>query len=274
MTRHPADHLENPVRNGAYRPRGARNGAHRQRRTRGGADRARGELAVGFAVGALGATGALLAGCTTDDPATSGDPVPAATSAGAAATGAPTTLPFAEPSRSAKPRHTEDPSATASATVEVFEDATLSPRGYLEKDIGQIAGIGPTGVDEVTARLWLREVRWDPTCQAGTASPENGRYLGLRFDVELEDTWPQDVDGDLTFTPDQFETFTADGGRSSVSSADTGCLPASEGISPVGVGESASGWVVLDVSDDAGIVAYTPYLLYGGGWEWSIPAAP
>lgn len=220
----------------------------------------------------------VLAGCGSDDPVVTpaeSTPPPEATSAPAPTveeTEAPEATEDDEPSE-APETTTEEPEQDAVDNDEEedrFGPVVTSERGNLVKELGQLAGIANED-GEMLVEFALSEIVGDFECTSEWADePQNGTYLGLKFDVTTtpllaEDDW---LDS-FTITPHDFRLLSSDGVRENDSTGNAySCLDSRDEL-PYGIGpsERASGWVVLDTALDSGVIIMENWS--GGSWEWT-----
>lgn len=175
--------------------------------------------------------------------------------------------PSTEPEVTASPEAVE----TAEDVESEFGETVTSIRGNMVKQVGQLAGTSISGdPSTIGSRFVVTDIVLEPTCDSGWADePSNGHYLALHFNVETTPELAQSDYPEVWFSADDFQAYDLDGKRlndpvgnawSCMSEAST--LPQS-----IGPGQSASGFIVLDVADEHGAVV----LLNGGGptgWEW------
>ena len=166
----------------------------------------------------------------------------------------------------------EEIAASQSSEPEPTEGADgLSPRGFIPKELGEAGGL--LDGDEPVVEFALTEIRWDYQCGEYAMSSENGSFVGLNFDVEVFPAWA-DQDwalGSFMMTEFDFQAFDGDGSRvNDVGGTAYACADSSDVLpSDIGAGQSASGWIILDLPEDAAIVAYVlPF--EGIGVEWQL----
>ena len=167
-----------------------------------------------------------------------------------------------------------DTQDVAEVDVEEVDEAGdgLSPRGFLPKELGEVGGIldGDVPVVEFT----LTDIQHDYQCGEYSIRSEHGSYVGLHFDVEVFPEWAdQDYAlGSFMMSSYDFQAFDADGQRvNDVTGNAYSCAEASDELPyDIGAGQSASGWIILDLPEDAEIVAYV-MSIEGIGIEWQLP---
>lgn len=190
----------------------------------------------------------MLTGCGSADPATAPDITPISTSA----------------------------SATPSPSASTPEGKT-SDRGYLVKEVGDIAGMTNAAGDQ-TVTFVVKKVDRHPKCTSiHAAKPENGNLIGLQIDVqtfkELNDPaypgqgfWASAAS--WKFVSKEGITFNGDLGTPSAYN----CLPKAQMLpGEIGPAQKATGWVILDVPATEGTLILDAG---GGGWEWELSDGP
>lgn len=153
----------------------------------------------------------------------------------------------------------------------VDEAPSLSPRGFIPKELGEAGGL--LDGDEPVVEFALTEIRWDYQCGEYASRSENGSFVGLHFDVEVFPAWAdQDYTlGSFSMSEFDFQAFTGDGNRiNDVGGSAFMCAESSDELPyDIGPGQSASGWIILDLPEEAEIVAYVlPF--EGIGMEWQL----
>lgn len=149
-------------------------------------------------------------------------------------------------------------------------DPTFNDRDMVVKQVGELAGVlTPDGV--ITYEFTLTEIVVDFECTGwNDDDPENGHYIGLSFDIV---TYPELAEADFAevyFDSWDFTVYDTDGEIADDDEGFSAGCAASQDELPFSIGpdESVSGWIVLDSSASSGSIAFTPYELDGGGWEW------
>ncbi|WP_396667364.1 hypothetical protein [Microbacterium sp. R86528] len=169
---------------------------------------------------------------------------------------------------------TETPTPVPTAEVDEvdgeFGERVINDRGNLVKEVGQLAGVSEAN-DVLVARFAATDIVLDIECdQDWSESPQNGHFLGIHFNVE---TTPELADSDypwVAMSAYDFLVFDSDGKRlNDPVGTSWACLDESSQLpSQIGPGQSVSGWIVLDVTDEEGAAVLT----MGGsptGWEWA-----
>lgn len=176
----------------------------------------------------------------------------------------------------------ESVTASATPTPEVTEDTTedggefgeriVNSRGNLVKEVGQLSGTGLTNdPDTIGARFVVTDIILDPACDGSYVDPPaNGHYIAIHLNVETTPELAQDDFPWVGFTDWDWQAFDADGKRLNdpIGNAYT-CMDSAQILpSQIGPGQSASGYIVLDVASPTGFLVLAPY---GSptGWEWS-----
>ncbi len=157
------------------------------------------------------------------------------------------------------------------------DSPSKSPRGNFIKNVGEVGGSCPVGVDPCTKeQLWFSftvdAIRPDLPCKAEYGplpEPTNGHYIGV--DVRAATTAEFPADAYLQINSDHFEVITPDGLTVSALGGNAYlCLPQSEWFTLdfLGPAQQYAGTVVLDSPVAHGTLVYKPS---GSnlGWEWT-----
>lgn len=154
----------------------------------------------------------------------------------------------------------EDPDPTPAPAQAALGEPNAAGRYPLEP--GQTVPFMDFDGDAL-GEVTLEEVVTDLDCQGGEAEPDNGRFVGLRLRVDLDEDLAgrAGTEGAAIF-PSDFsdpEDTATDLWGSSFS-----CLPSQGEPLPVTIepGEERTGWLVLDVHDD------TETLSWGVAFNW------
>lgn len=218
---------------------------------------------------------AALASCSSEDGGTvdsEQSSSPAAPMPEPTSEASPTPSPKPTPEESGEPV-TKDPideEETGSEPVD-YGTPVRSERGNLVKALGQPSGV--TNMDgEVIVDFAVTEIAVDIEC-TGTwaAEPENGHFVGLRFEIETHPILAEDVVPEFWIAASDFSAWDDNGHRANdVLGTAYSCLQASDTLpTMIGPGETADGWVVLDLPTDRGTVAFGWFGVYDLGWEWA-----
>lgn len=169
-----------------------------------------------------------------------------------------------EPTEEAEPVDAEEPETPP--TPEPNE------RGNLVKQLGETGGLTDETTGEWTLDFKVTEIVPNFQCTfEGAEPPVNGQFVALRFEVNTTAKWDSALMGDFSMNPYDFQAFDANNMRVNdpVGNAYL-CLNEGEQLpSTMGPAQSANGTIVLDVPAGAGVVAYRPIYVQGGGWEWT-----
>lgn len=232
----------------------------------------------------------LVVSCGGDEPEVSGSS-PATETVTVTVTAEAESEPSDTSTASAASATTEDPSATEAQTAaeteapstEVEDSADAgkdfgsgeqSDRGYVQKELGQWAGIGEEDDRIVDFRLTDIETEF-PCDQPYADPPANGQFVALTFEVE---TFPgladDDYFGEFTISEYDIVMFDESGKRENDSTGNGYmCLDEQDRLPMmIGPGQTAEGKLVIDTGVESGTLAIESYLLGGrGGWEWPFP---
>jgi hypothetical protein len=146
----------------------------------------------------------------------------------------------------------------------------LSERGNVVKQLGEVAGFGPTQ-DDIVVTFAIDKITVDAKCTAQySQKPEHAHFVTLDVRAETKPTMPNDRG--YSINPFEFSTIGADGitEQSLTTGAAFTCLDTSEqfpaNLSP---GSKYRGSIVLDTKNPSGVLVYRPGFMLGGGWEWN-----
>lgn len=209
----------------------------------------------------LGSGAALLTGCAADG----GTSSPTVTV---------TQTVTASPEAAASPAaETATPSAApASPTPVSAAEGSISPRGALVKQPGEMAGLTTPAGDSLI-EFTVNSIEANPTCTGrDPGAPENGTFVALDVDLEVFAGAAENyVDGNI-LNPNAFRFIGTDGDTfgGDVATAPTyTCLPTESLLNTqVGDGERTSGTILLDLPEDSGILLLEDEMS-GNKWEWS-----
>lgn len=199
----------------------------------------------------------LTASCSTQSPAPAEPPEPAGTRT---QTEEPSVEPTAE---EPVDEETEEP---------VSDTPETNARGNLVKEIGETAGLTDEATGEWTLDFKVTDIETGFKCTSDFyEAPANGQYVALWFEVNTTEAWDSEMMGDFNMNPHEFEVFDENNMRlnDAVGNAYLCLSDADQLPSAMGPAQSANGAIVLDVPKGAGVVAYRPVYLMGGGWEWA-----
>ncbi|GAA1468892.1 hypothetical protein GCM10017607_19930 [Microbacterium thalassium] len=177
-------------------------------------------------------------------------------------------VPDTAPVATAKPTHTpsDDPDQTAT-----YGDRVINDRGNLVKDVGQLAGMSTVDDADVTAAQFaVTDIVVDVDCTDEYAdAPKNGHFVGIHLNVETTPELAQDELPTVSFSEWAWQAFDADDKRVNDPVGNAfWCMDAGDQLpSDIGPGQSASGWIVLDLPTDHGAVVLT--MGAANGWEWA-----
>jgi hypothetical protein len=186
-----------------------------------------------------------------------------ATSAGGSGTGSAGGSPVALP-----------PPLTTTTTTAATPSRKLSPRGLIEKQFGENAGLGPNTGWEVT--FSIDKAQLDPKCGPYSQPVDPGHHrLALWLRVATSPTY--DPKQNVMFVSNFFSVVGPDG----VTQSDLGTIGAYSCLlkdqftqNPLSAASQYQGWVVLEVPATSGIIEFRPpYMDPGAGWEWKYPQA-
>lgn len=208
------------------------------------------------ALGIVGLTALLLAGCSgPPQPAPPASPIPTA-----GATVSSTAL-----SVSASGTPTQDVSGPP-----------VSVRGNLIKHVGETSVVNTPKSFKPMANITVRAIDVDPGCTVPSPRPpENGHFVVLTIDLEAAPGLVEDGDKKWGMYSTGWKVIAANGttqnGRPQTT-ASILCLDDSEELpNEIGLGEKATGKVVLDVASPSGTVVYSDPG-WPSGLEWEYPA--
>lgn len=164
------------------------------------------------------------------------------------------------------------PSTPAPTSSSAPASPSTNAHGYLDKAIGQEAGIHDAS-GTIVLRFTVDQITVDPACDQPyvKAQPQNGHLVALKIRASTA-TNMSTVQG-FGFNPSDFGYIGPDGitHRNVSTGASYSCLQQSEMLpsGPLGGGQQYVGSIVLDVPGTAGSIIYTPAMFgNNGGWEW------
>lgn len=159
---------------------------------------------------------------------------------------------------------------TPAAPAVAAPAADLSERGNRIKQLGEIAGYGPTDQD-IVVTFAIDQITVDAKCTSQFAQkPENGRFIKVDLRAETKPTMP--TDRGYSINPFDFTTIGADG--ITEQSLTTGpaftCIdPSAQFPAAISPGSKYRGSIILDTKNTSGVLVYRPgFDLGGSGWEW------
>lgn len=175
-----------------------------------------------------------------------------------------------------------DPELVETSDVEEEETEEVEPeqsepatsvRGNLVKEIGEEGGVTDAAGDLLIA-FTVSEVETDFDCTADFAEkPENDKFVGLKFEVTTDASLAQETESSFWLSSVDFSAWDEDGKRvNDPVGSSYACVSESEMLpSPMGPGEVAEGWIVLDVPENATAAGFGIQTAEGlSGWEWDI----
>lgn len=152
----------------------------------------------------------------------------------------------------------------------IYGPRVVSERGYIVKDIGQLAALADAAqADAILVEFTVTAIGPNYTCPREDAPPpENGSFIAVSFDVRTTpalgtSSWPE-----FNLSAYDMKILSPDGVRENDSIGNgLHCLSPAERLPfSIGPAEQASGKIVLDSSQTSG------YLVVGDGgyaaWEW------
>lgn len=183
-----------------------------------------------------------------------------------------TPVPVASASESASPTPTPEPTAAAPTEDSVYGAATTSARGYLVKNLGQLAGATTPSGDPLV-QFSVTAIQPNFECTSEYAQPsQNGNFIALTLDIQTTAELAQNEEMPFVyFQAFDFRVIGPDGTRENDSSGNGSmCLDSSEASpSQIGPGEHVVATVVLDSKYTTGAIVYVPsWMNPPSGWEW------
>lgn len=169
------------------------------------------------------------------------------------------------------PVATSTPTPTPTETAgDGFGERIVNDHGNVVKQVGQLAGISlPEQGDVLVAQFAVTDIVVDVACTSEYADASaNGHLVGIHLNVETTPELAQDVVGTLTFAEWGWQAYDADGKRVNDPIGNAlWCMSSGDQLpSDIGPGQSASGWIVLDLPSPTGSVVLT--MGAPSGWEW------
>ncbi len=228
----------------------------------------------------LAASALVLAACGGDDPEATVETVTVEAPAPAVETVTVTPEPTTEASLETEPTTeapglpTTDPPEEAAAESD-FGESETSVRGYLIKEVGQLAGVVDADTEEPVVSFTLLEVEPNFTCTADYADgAANGQFVAFTFEVETFKALKDDVEpfyGSFGLNSFYLSAFSDDGVlQNDIDGNSWSCLDSADELpSDIGPGQKAIGKIVIDTELESGVLVYEP-MSWGEpvGWEW------
>lgn len=183
-----------------------------------------------------------------------------------------TPIPVVAASDSAAPTETPTPEPTTPEPTEtsVYGESVTSERGYLVKQLGQIAGT-TTESGETLMQFSVTAIQPNFQCTSEySEQPENGNFIAITLDVQTTAALAQVEEMPYyNMSAWDFRVIGPDGTRENDSTGSASmCLDSSEALpSEIGPGEHVVGTIVLDSKYTSGALAFVPAWI-AGGWEW------
>lgn len=178
----------------------------------------------------------------------------------------PDTAPVATATPTPTPTSTADDDAVAT-----YGERIVNDRGYIVKEIGQLAGMSSGESDDVTvAQFAVTDIVVDVACTADYADPaKNGHLVGIHLNVETTPELAHTTVPSVSFSEWGWQAFDADGKRvNDPIGTGSWCMDSGDQLpADIGPAQSVSGWIVLDLPSDHGSVALT--MGSTAGWEWT-----
>lgn len=187
----------------------------------------------------------------------------------------------AEPSPEPSETSTEDESGSSTEkssgtggskeTKRTFESHGTSERGNLIKHVGDWAGIGPVGTEDMSVTFKIDKIELGAKCTSSYAEkPKYDQFVALEISIE---TFPElkDNGGDFSMSSFDFGAFTSDGTRINDTQGNSWACEDVETQIPsnIGPGEKVKGRIILDLPKDASVITFSSYLT-DGTWEWPL----
>ncbi|WP_211879104.1 hypothetical protein [Pseudarthrobacter albicanus] len=207
-------------------------------------------MKLSYALPLLAASALLLAGCSSSAQAE------------------------AQPTLSVAPAQTSTPTPSPSSSL------VTNAHGNIPKKVGELGGAGGTSMTD--AALKFKPTSIQPiTCDAPYSDKPVGTALAVAIEVETSADFKGGLNvngapGLTSFDAHYWKGYAANGTR--MNKIDTiaaqRCLADESRLLPnsIGMGEKATGIVVLEVTTPTGSIAYDGAGMISGGWEWEYPA--